>query len=142
MELHPHRLFQRADVDQTLTQSIPRALRGEPLTIHNDGSQIRSWCYIDDIVRGIVLTLNREESVGHAFNIGNPRSTVTIHNLAREIVNIVGSNSELNHVRWDFPDVELRIPDVSKARNLLDYEPRVDLEDGLTRTVAWYRERT
>ena len=121
---------------------IVRALRGEPLTIHNDGSQIRSWCYIDDIVRGIVLTLNREESVGHAFNIGNPRSTVTIHNLAREIVNIVGSNSELNHVRWDFPDVELRIPDVSKARNLLDYEPRVDLEDGLTRTVAWYRERT
>ncbi|MEC9072190.1 MAG: NAD-dependent epimerase/dehydratase family protein, partial [Myxococcota bacterium] len=121
---------------------IVRALRGEPLTIHNDGSQIRSWCYIDDIVRGILLSLDREEAVGHAFNIGNPRSTVTIHNLAREIVNIVGSSSELNHISWDFPDVELRIPDVTKARELLGYEPRVDLEDGLSRTIAWYRERT
>ena len=121
---------------------IVRALRGQDLTIHNDGSQIRSWCYIDDIVRGILLSLTREEAVGHAFNIGNPRSTVTIHNLAREIVQIAGSTSKLNHVPWDFPDVELRIPDVTKAKELLGYAPEVDLEDGLARTIEWYRERT
>src|SRR5436190_2059116 len=65
---------------------IARALRGEPLTIHNDGAQIRAWCYVDDIVDAILLCLERDEAVGHAFNIGNPRPTVTIFNRARELV--------------------------------------------------------
>ena len=121
---------------------IVRALRGEDLEIHNDGSQIRSWCYIDDIVDGILLALDNDRAVGHAFNIGNPRSTVTIHNLAREIVRLVGSDSQLQHVTWNHPDVELRIPDVGKARDLLGYEPRVDLEEGLGRTIQWYREHS
>ena len=120
---------------------IMRALRGEPLTIHNDGAQIRAWCYIDDIVDGIVACISSDAAVGHTFNIGNPRSTVTIHQLARDIVRLVGSRSTLEHVAWDFPDVELRLPDIGKARRLLAYEPKVELEDGLARTIAWYRER-
>ena len=118
-----------------------RALRGEDLLIHNDGSQIRSWCYIDDIVEGIFLAMTRQEAVGEAFNVGNPRSTLTIYNLAREIVRLAGSRSRLKFVEWPFADVELRIPDISKARRLLGYEPKVDLEEGLLRTIAWYRER-
>ena len=119
---------------------IVRAIHGEELVIHNDGAQIRSWCYIDDIVDGILACLEEPGAVGQAFNIGNPRSTVTIHHLAREIVRICGSSSPLVYVPWDFPDVELRVPDIGKARSVLGFSPKVDLEAGLERTIAWYRE--
>jgi len=119
---------------------ILRALEGEDLTIHKDGSQIRAWCYIDDIVEAVIRAISLDRAVGHSFNIGNPRSTLTIYHLAREIVRLVESSSRLEMVTWDHPDVELRIPDVEKARRLLGFEPRVDLEDGLLQTIAWYRE--
>lgn len=120
---------------------IVRAIADEDLLVHNDGSQIRSWCYIDDIVEGVVRAMERPEAVGHAFNIGNPRSTLTIYNLARVIVMLAGSRSNIRFVPWNYVDVELRIPDIGKARTLLGYEPRVDLEEGLARTIAWYRAR-
>ena len=119
---------------------IRSALENKPLVIHNDGSQIRSWCYIDDIIDGMLLVLTRDSAIGQSFNIGTPRSTVTIHQLAHDIVRLVGSKSTVEHMRWDHPDVELRVPDIAKARELLDYDPRIDLEDGLKRTIAWYRE--
>jgi nucleoside-diphosphate-sugar epimerase len=120
---------------------IVRALKGEALTIHNDGSQIRAWCYVDDIVDGILLALTRDEAVGHAFNIGNPRSTVTIYSLAREIVRLSSSGSRLEMVKWPHADVEIRVPSVEKARDLLGYRARVDLEEGLLRTIHWYRRQ-
>lgn len=118
---------------------IVRALAGDPLLVHNDGAQIRSWCYVDDIVDGILLALEREEAPGHTFNIGNPRSTITIWNLAREIVRLTSSRSTVEMVRWDHQDVELRIPNIDKAKRLLGFQPRVDLEEGLLRTILWYR---
>jgi nucleoside-diphosphate-sugar epimerase len=118
---------------------ILKALKGEPLTIHNDGSQIRAWCFVDDIVDGILLAMERDEAVGHAFNIGNPRSTLTIHALAREIARLTSSSSRIEYVPWPHPDVELRIPNIEKARELLSFEPQVDLEEGLLRTIYWYR---
>jgi nucleoside-diphosphate-sugar epimerase len=120
---------------------IVRALRDEPLTVHNDGGQIRAWCYIDDILAGTLAALEHPAAVGHAFNIGNPRSTVTIYNLARDVIRLAGSRSQLEFVRWEYADVELRIPNIDKARALLGFEPRIDLEEGLARTIAWYRER-
>ena len=120
---------------------VVRALANETITIHNEGDQIRSWCYIDDIVEGILLCLTKVESIGESFNIGNPRSTVTIYQLARLIVRLAQSKSELQFVNWDFPDVELRIPDVKKAERLLGFRPETDLEDGLARTIEWYRQR-
>ncbi len=120
---------------------VTRAIKGEPIHIHNDGDQIRSWCYIDDIVRGVLATLERPEAVGQSFNIGNPRSTVTIYQLAKLVVAIAKSNSEIKFVPWDFPDVELRVPNVKKAIELLDFRAEVDLEDGLERTIDWYRSR-
>lgn len=119
---------------------IVRALAGQELLVHNDGSQIRSWCYIDDIVDGVMLALEKPEAVGEVFNIGNPRSTLTIYNLAREIVRLSHSGSEVRSVPWNFADVELRIPDVGKARKLLGFDPRIDLEEGLLKTIAWYRD--
>ena len=120
---------------------IVRAIKGEPLTVHNDGSQIRAWCYIDDIVDAVERVLTDERAVGHSFNIGNPRSTVTIYNLAREIVRLAASSSKIEHVVWNHPDVELRVPNVGKAKELLDWSAKVDLEEGLLRTISWYRSR-
>jgi len=120
---------------------VVRALKGEKILLHNEGDQIRSWCYIDDIVDGILLALGKDEAVGETFNIGNPRSTVTIHQLAHLIKRLAESDSTIEHIDWDFADVELRIPDVKKAERLLGYRPRWDLEEGLLATIAWYREK-
>jgi nucleoside-diphosphate-sugar epimerase len=119
-------------------QFIVRALKGDEVLVHNDGSQIRSWCYIDDIIRGVLLVMSKKEALGHAFNIGNPRATVTIYNLASLIIRLAGSTSTIRMVEWNYPDVELRIPNINKARTLLGFEPEVDLDDGLERTIAWY----
>ena len=140
--IRPFNIFGPRQVGEgAIHHFIDRALAGEELRVHNDGSQIRSWCYIDDIVEGVLLTLERPEAAGEAFNIGNPRSTLTIYNLAREVVRLAGSSSTIRMLPWPYADVELRIPDIDKARRLLGFEPRVDLEEGLLATIAWYRGR-
>ena len=120
---------------------IEAALAGRDLTIHGDGSQIRAWCYVDDMVEAALLCLERPEAVGQAFNVGNPRSAVTIYDLAQRIKRLTGCAGELAFQPLHYTDVELRIPNVEKARDELGWEPRVDLDDGLTRTIAWYRSR-
>jgi nucleoside-diphosphate-sugar epimerase len=82
-----------------------------------------------------------DEAVGESFNIGNPRSTITIYQLAQLIVRLTESKSPIEFVDWDFPDVELRIPDVRKAEGLLGFRAGVELEEGLTRTIEWYRRK-
>ena len=119
---------------------IVRALRGEPLLIHNDGAQIRSWCYVDDIVDATLLIACAPAAIGHAFNIGNPRSTLTVYHLAQLIKRLAESDSPVEFVQWNHPDVELRVPAITKAREVLAWEPRFDLEEGLLRTIAWYRK--
>jgi nucleoside-diphosphate-sugar epimerase len=84
--------------------------------------------------------LTRPEAVGHSYNIGNPRSVITIHALAHLILRLSGSSARAVHKPWKFADVEIRIPNIDKAR-LLGFEPRIDLDEGLTRTLAWYREK-
>ncbi len=118
---------------------VTRALKNEPILIHNQGDQIRAWCYIDDIVDSVLLALTRDDSIGETFNIGNPRSTVTIYHLARMIVEAAKSKSDIRFVRWDFPDVELRVPDVRKAEQRLGFRANIDLDVGLLRTIEWYR---
>ncbi|HEX2676917.1 MAG TPA: NAD-dependent epimerase/dehydratase family protein [Polyangiales bacterium] len=119
---------------------VTRALRGEPILIHNQGDQIRAWCYIDDIVEAVLLALVRDDAIGETFNIGNPRSTVTIYHLARMVVEAAKSKSDIRFVKWDFPDVELRVPDVRKAEQRLGFRAKVDLDVGLLRTIDWYRQ--
>ena len=142
VSIRPFNIFGPGQVGEGAVHAfVVRALKGDPITIHNQGDQIRSWCYIDDIVDGILLTLERDEAVGHSFNIGNPRATVTIYQLARAVVRLADSRSEIRFVEWPFPDVELRIPDIDKAQKLIGFKPRVELEDGLMRTIVWYREK-
>jgi nucleoside-diphosphate-sugar epimerase len=120
---------------------IVRAIKGEEIIIHNDGDQIRSWCYIDDFTSGMILCLENQKAVGQSFNIGNPKNTLTIYNLAKEVVRISDSKSKIVHKKWDFPDVELRVPKIDKAREILGYEPCFDLETGLKRTLDWYKTK-
>ena len=117
------------------------ALAGEDLVIHGDGSQIRAWCYVDDLVDALLLILEREQAVGQVFNIGNARSVVTIYDLALRIRRLTGAEVEIVPRPLHYMDVEMRIPNVDKARKLLDWEAQVDLDDGLARTIAWYREQ-
>jgi UDP-glucose 4-epimerase len=121
---------------------IEAALAGGPLTIHGDGSQIRAWTYVDDMVRGLLLALEHPAAVGESFNIGNARSTVTIFDLAQRIKRIAGATGEITFQPLHYTDVELRIPNVTKARELLGFEAEVELDDGLERTIAWYREQS
>ena len=142
LSIRPFNIYGPGQVgDGAIHTFIRKALQGEPLHIHNDGSQIRAWCYIDDIVDGVMLTLEKPAAIGEAFNIGNPRSVCTIYDLARQIVRLAESRSDIIFVKWPHTDIELRVPNISKARSVLGYEPRVDLEEGLLRTIEWYRGR-
>jgi UDP-glucose 4-epimerase len=120
---------------------IETILAGEDLVIHGDGSQIRAWCYVDDLVDALLLVLERPEAVGEVYNIGNARSVVTVFDLAMRIRRLMGSSSEITFRPLHYTDVEMRIPNIDKARRELGWEPRVDLDEGLAKTIAWYRER-
>jgi UDP-glucose 4-epimerase len=120
---------------------IEAALAGENLRIHGDGSQIRAWCYVDDMVEALLLCLERPEAVGQSFNVGNARSTVTIFDLATRIKRIAGCPGEIVFEPLTYADVEIRIPNVEKARELLGFDARVEIDDGLARTIDWYRNR-
>jgi UDP-glucose 4-epimerase len=119
---------------------IETALAGKDLVIHGDGSQIRAWCYVDDMVEALLLALEHPKAVGESFNVGNARSAVTIYDLALRIKRLTGLDGELQFQPLHYTDVELRIPNVDKARELLGFEAKVELDEGLERTIAWYRE--
>jgi len=121
---------------------IETALAGRDLTIHGDGSQIRAWTYVTDMVEGVLLGLEHPDAVGQAFNIGNPRSAVTIYDLAQRIKRLSNAPGEIVFQPLHYADVELRIPNVEKARTVLGWEPHVELDEGLEKTIAWYRART
>jgi len=118
---------------------IQRALKNEPIQINGDGTQIRAWCYVDDMVDGVVLAMSHPKAVGESFNIGNQRAVTTIYGLANTVVRVLDSKSPITFVRKDYVDIELRIPAVRKASQLLGFEAKVDLEDGIRRTAEYYR---
>lgn len=120
---------------------IQRAIKNEPIEIHGDGTQIRAWCYVDDMVDGTLLAMAHPKAVGESFNIGNQKAVVTIYGLANTVVRVLGSNSPIVFVRKDYVDIELRVPSVRKAKELLGFEAKVDLEEGIRRTAAYYRSQ-
>jgi UDP-glucose 4-epimerase len=117
------------------------ALEQRSLEIHGDGTQIRAWCYIDDMVEGVLLALEHPNAVGHSFNIGNARAVVTIYGLANTILRVLDSRAGVVFVRKDYADIELRVPNVDKARELIGFEAKIDLEEGIRRTALFYREK-
>ena len=143
LAIRPFNIYGPGQVGEgAIHRFIVRALRGEDIEIHGDGSQIRAWCYIDDIIDAVLLCLETPQAVGQSFNIGNARSVCTIYDLARHVVRLASSASRLRFVPRPGVDVELRIPNLDKARKLLGYEPKVDLEEGLLRTIYAYRHQS
>lgn len=118
---------------------VMRALKNEPINIHGDGTQIRAWCYVDDMIDGAMLALTRQGAVGESFNIGNQKAVTTIYGLANTVVRVLDSSSPIEFTYKEYADVELRIPSVRKAREVLGFEAKVDLEQGIRRTAEYYR---
>ncbi len=115
-----------------------QALQNLPITLYNDGTQIRSWCYIGDFVAGVLSCVERTEAVGHAFNLGNPLGTITNFELANMIVRLANSTSTIVFKPHPGPEVDLRVPSIEKAMALLDYHPTVPLEAGVRQAIDWY----
>jgi len=122
---------------RVVSNFIMQALRGEPLTVYGDGSQTRSFCYVDDLVEGIVRLLER--GTPEPTNIGNP-GEFTVRQLADHVLALTGSRSEIVHRPLPEDDPRVRQPDISRARELLGWEPRVPLDEGLGRTIEYFRK--
>lgn len=120
---------------RVVSNFLAQALRGEPLTVYGDGTQTRSFCFVDDLIRGI-LALHDSQLVATPVNIGNP-GEFTILELANEVIEVTGSTSELVHVDLPVDDPLRRRPDIDLARSALGWEPQVSLRDGLGPTARW-----
>lgn len=118
---------------------IRNALKNEDISIFGDGTQIRAWCYIDDMVECLLLAMEDEKAIGQAFNIGNSRAVTTIYGLAETICRVLDSSSKIIFKDPLSADIELRIPETQKAYKLLGFKARVDLEEGIKRTAEWYK---
>ena len=128
----------RPDDGRAIPTFISQALRGEPITVHGTGNQTRSICYVDDLVRGILLLLDSTQT--GPINCGTEHE-MSMRQLAETIVSLTGSASEVSYITRASDDPEMRRPDLTLARELLGYEPSVTPEDGLGRTIAYFRER-
>ncbi|HEV2962987.1 MAG TPA: NAD-dependent epimerase/dehydratase family protein [Candidatus Angelobacter sp.] len=119
---------------------VLNALQGNRIEVHGDGSQIRSWCYIEDFCNALIEMIARPGAVGEDFNVGNPQNTITIYELARMVLEVTGRTVPIVLTESPFPDIEIRTPSLEKARQILDYKPVYDLRQGLQLTADWYRE--
>jgi len=123
---------------RVVSRFIMQALKGHEITVYGDGGQTRSFCYISDTLSGILKMITSEEAKGEVFNIGNPRE-ISILNLGRKIKDLTGSHSNITYTPLPQDDPVRRCPDISKARQLLNWEPKIDLEEALKTTVEWFK---
>jgi UDP-glucose 4-epimerase len=114
-------------------------LANKPLTIYGDGSDLRAWCYVSDVVDAVKRILDTPAAAGRTFNIGNPSQVVSTTELARLMIKLHGGGT-IDHAEMKHAPVRYRSPRIERARRVLGYQPRVALEDGLARTLAWFRE--
>jgi UDP-glucose 4-epimerase len=126
--------------DGAIRGMVMQALQHAPITLYNDGTQIRAWCYVDDFVDGVLRCAERPEAIGHAFNIGNPQGTITNFELANMILRLTNSKSEIVFKPHPGPEVDLRVPSIEKATALLGFRPTVSLETGVSKTIPFYAQ--
>jgi UDP-glucuronate decarboxylase len=127
----------RCDDGRVVSNLICQALAGEDITIYGDGSQTRSFCFVDDTVEGLTRLMGSEAATGMPVNLGNPNE-LTVRQLAETILSMTGSRSQIVHRPLPKDDPRRRNPDISRAIELLDWRPSVDLEPGLEATIAWF----
>jgi len=123
---------------RVVSNFIMQALKGDDITIYGDGSQTRSFCYIDDLVNGIILMMNSRSDFTGPVNIGNP-CEFTIRELAETVISLVKSKSTIKYLPLPQDDPRQRKPDITLAKNELSWEPKVNLEDGLKETIAYFK---
>ncbi len=123
---------------RVISNFITQALRGEPITIYGDGTQTRSFCFCSDLIAGMMALMDQDQETG-PVNIGNPVENTMIE-LANEILKQTGSSSQLIHVELPEDDPKQRCPDITKAKSVLNWEPKVLLADGLEKAITYYRE--
>lgn len=128
----------RKDDGRAIPNFITQALKGEPLTIYGDGSQTRSFCYIDDLIDGIYKLML--SNINEPINIGSP-DEITILELAKKIVQLTRSKSEIAFKPLPTDDPKVRRPDISKAKKELNWQPEVSLEEGLEKTISWFQQK-
>jgi dTDP-glucose 4,6-dehydratase len=126
----------RVNDGRVVSNFLVQALQGKPLTLYGDGTQTRSFCYVDDEVRGILALL--DGGITGPVNIGNP-GEFTVRQLADMVIEVTGSSSEVVHERLPVDDPTQRRPDITLAREHLGWVPSVDLREGLERTADWFR---
>jgi UDP-glucose 4-epimerase len=137
--LRPFNVYGPGQIGEgALKTFVLKALRGVPIEIHGDGTQIRAWCYVTDVVDGVLLAMVNPAAVGESFNLGNSRAVTTIFGLANTVIRVLDSSSVVTFVNKDYADVELRIPSTTKGRDILGFEAKVDLEEGIRRTADYY----
>lgn len=125
---------------RVISNFIVQALRGEPITLYGDGSQTRSFCYVDDLITAIVAFMETDENLTGPINLGNPNE-FTIRELAERVIRLTGSRSELIREPLPQDDPKQRKPDISQARQHLNWEPKIQLEEGLSATIDYFRSR-
>jgi len=128
----------RPDDGRVVSTFIVQALRGEPLTVFGDGSQTRSFCYVDDVVEGLILLMNTPHEVTGPINLGNP-DELTLLELATKVVDLVGGTGRIDHRPLPEDDPMRRRPDITLGEVVLGWKPTVDLDQGLARTVEHFR---
>lgn len=119
---------------------IKRALKNEDIDIYGDGSQIRAWCFIDDFVKGLMECLENPNAIGESFNLGNARAVTTIYGLAETVIRVLGSKSNIMFKPALSADIELRIPSVQKAFDILGFKAKVNLDEGILKTSEWIKK--
>lgn len=127
------------DDGRVVSNFILQALRNQPITIYGDGSQTRSFCYVDDLIEAFIRFMNTEDEVAGPINLGNP-GEITIRQLAEAIVDLTGAASKLVYKPLPIDDPQKRRPDISLAKSQLDWEPSISLKDGLTKTIAYFSQ--
>ncbi|TAK98184.1 MAG: SDR family oxidoreductase [Rhodospirillaceae bacterium] len=125
---------------RVVSNFIVQALKGEPITIYGDGQQTRSFCFVDDLVGGLIRLMESPDTVTGPINLGNPVES-TIRELAEKIIAMTGSRSQLVNKPLPQDDPTRRKPDISQARQVLGWEPSVPLEEGLKQTIAYFRQQ-
>jgi UDP-glucose 4-epimerase len=118
---------------------IKRALKNEDITIHGDGNQIRAWCYVDDFVDCLMMCMENPKAIGESFNLGNARAVITTLGLAQTVCRVLDSDSKIIFKQALSADIELRIPSVAKASDLLGFKAKVDLDEGILKTAEFFK---
>jgi len=130
----------RNDDGRVISNFVNQAIRGEDITVYGDGSQTRSFCYVDDTVQGLLRMMEKESATGEIMNIGNPRE-YTVLQVAELVKKLAKSNSRITFHELPKDDPKLRCPVIDKAKRLLDWDPRITLEEGLKLTITEYRSQ-